>query len=423
MEIGSGCGSVGRGTSAARIGTGALMRVLFVDDESRLFAGMRPELRRERPEWHLSFAQSGEQALAELSADRFDALVTAVQTGSVDGPELLGMVRELYPTMVRLCLPQNLEDEAFLRAMPVAHQFLSSRSADMLLEVIERGCRVRSILNNPTILELIGKLKALPAGPQTFQALSTAIARPNAHTADITGIVSRDTALAIKTLQIVNSAFFRRSAPIMSIQAAVTYVGLEMLKSLALSASVFDALDDSPIAGKLLADLQARSLRRAHLARLLLGESRFAEEAFTAALMLDIGQAVLALGDPGQFERMVASAQAQSQPWHLVEPKMFGVAHPEVGACLLGVWGLPLELVEIVAYHHVPNRVQHAALPVLAAVHVADVLVDSSGERSVKLLPLLDSSFVTRPEVQRCLRDWRIDESTDSRSAEHALAL
>jgi HD-like signal output (HDOD) protein/CheY-like chemotaxis protein len=399
------------------------MRVLFADDKSRVFERLRAELARERPGWYLKFVQSGQQALSELGSDHYDALLTVMETDGIDGPELLARTREQHPDVVRLCLPGDMQDEAFLRAMPVAHQFLSTPCrAETVLEVIERTCTLRSILHDASIRELIGKLKALPAVPQTFQALSAAIARPNAHTADITGIVSKDMALAIKTLQIVNSAFFRRTAPIMSIQAAVTYVGLEMLKSLALCASVFDALDASPPAGRLLADLQARSLRKAHLARLLLGESRLAEEAFTAALTLDIGQAVLALGDPEKFAQMVESARRQGLAWHHVEPEFFGAAHPAVGACLLGLWGLPLELVEAVAYHHTPNRVQHTPTHVLAAVHVADAMVESSSDHS-KLLSQLEARFIERPEVQRCLRDWRIDESTDVRSAQQALAI
>ena len=414
--------SSARSEDSSRLSVGALMRVLFVDDEAGSFEAMRVELKHERPDWQLSFVTSEAEALATLASTPFDAIVTVMSSPQVDGPELLGKVRERHPHVVRLCLPGDMRDEAFLRAMPLAHQFLGNPcTAETVLEVIERACGLRAILQNRAIRELIGSLKALPSAPKTFTALSAAIARPNAHTADITGIVSRDTAVAIKTLQIVNTAFFRRSAPIMSIQAAVTYVGLEMLKSIALSASVFDALDASP-AGKLLTNLQALSLRRAHLARLLLGESRLAEEGFTAALMLDIGQAVLALADPAQFGRMVANAREQGRPWHEVEPRFFGVAHPEVGACLLGLWGLPLELVETVAYHHCPARAQHAATRVLAAVHIADVLSDTS-DPAGKLLPRLDSEFFARPEAQRCLSEWNIDDATDARSAEHALAL
>jgi HD-like signal output (HDOD) protein len=263
---------------------------------------------------------------------------------------------------------------------------------------------------------LIGKLQTLPAAPQTFEALSAAIAQPSAHAAAISDIVSNDRALCVKTLQIVNSALFRRTGTITSIQAAVAYVGLEMLKSLALSACVFHALDASPVTGRLLADLQLRSIRKARFARLLLEDSHGADEAFTAALLLDVGEAVLALSAPSQFEHMAALARERDAPWHEVEPECFGVAHPEVGACLLGLWGLPLELIEAVAHHHCPSRVQHAQTRVLAAVHVADAIVDATAEQPARLLDHLDSAFVARSEVTRYLAAWNIDPAADTRA-------
>ena len=271
------------------------------------------------------------------------------------------------------------------------------------------------------IHELIGNLKALPATPQTFQALSAAIARPNVHAADVAQIVSTDTALSVKVLQLANSAFYRRGVPVTSIQTAISYAGLEMIKSLALSACVFSALDASPAAIKRLQDLQGRSLRKAHFARMLLRESRHAEEAFTAALLLDIGQAVLALSAPEKFEHMIELARSSGRAWHEVELEVFGAAHPEVGAYLLGLWGLPLTLIEAVAYHHTPSRVQHAHTSVLAAVHVADAIVDATADRPAKLLDRLDASFVARSEVSRCLTAWNIHINADDPQAQQKL--
>ena len=96
--------------------------------------------------------------------------------------------------------------------LPITQQFLRKPcSSDGLRELLERACSLRSVLHNRATLDRIGRLKSLPTTPQTFQALAAATAREDAHLADITGIVSKDTALAVKTLQIVNSAFFRRS--------------------------------------------------------------------------------------------------------------------------------------------------------------------------------------------------------------------
>jgi len=400
-----------------------MRRVLFVDEDSAGASALRRAFLPQRAAWDTVFVRSGEEALAELSRDHFDAIVSDMCMPRMDGPELLAKVRELHPRVVRLCLSDAVDEAVFLRAVPVTHQFLSKPcNPDTVCDVIERTCSVGQILHNDAIRELIGKLQALPATPQTFEALSKAIARPTAHAADISEIVSQDRALCVKTLQIVNSALFRRSAPITSIQAAVTYVGLEMLKSLALSACVFNALEASPATSKLLADLQTRSIRKARYAHMLLDGSRGADEAFTAALLLDVGQAVLALGAPGKFEQMVALAHARKLPWHEVEPECFGVAHPEVGACLLGLWGLPLDLIEAVAHHHHPSQVQHAQTRVLAAVHVADAVVDATADQPVRLLDHLDAAFVARSEVARCLAAWNIDPAADARALQRSCA-
>jgi HD-like signal output (HDOD) protein/ActR/RegA family two-component response regulator len=396
-----------------------MRRVLLVDAAPAALAQLQLALQQLRPQWDTAAATSAAAALSALSQQRFDAIVSDIGTPAMDGAQLLAQVRDRHPTVVRLCLSESTDGDAFLRAVPVTHQFLGKPcNVENLGEVLERICSLRDILRHPAIHELIGNLKALPATPQTFQALSEAIARPNAHAADITQIVSNDTALSVKVLQLANSAFYRRGVPVTSIQAAISYAGLEMIKSLALSACVFSALDASPTAVKRLQDLQGRSLRKAHFARMLLRESRHADEAFTAALLLDIGQAVLALSAPEKFEQMIELARSSGRAWHEVEPEVFGAAHPEVGAYLLGLWGLPLDLIEAVAYHHTPSRVQHAHTSVLAAVHVADAVVEATADRPAKLLDRLDASFVARTGVSRCLTAWNIHLDADELQAQ-----
>lgn len=393
-----------------------LKRVLFVDEDTATVTTLRSAFRRERAPWHTEFVQSGEQALAALERERFDAIVSDLHIAHMDGPELLAQVRERHPEVVRLCLSGNLDEELFLRAVPVAHQFLSkSCPAETVLEILERACSLGSLLQDVAVRQLISRLDGLPATPRTFQELSAAIARPTAHTDDISAIVSNDQALCVKTLQIVNSALFRRAAPITSIPAAINFVGLEMLKSLALSACVFNALDAASDTGRLLADLQSRSIRKARCARVLLDGEHGADEAFTAALLLDIGQAVLALGAPAQFARMVELAHQRAAPWHEVEPECFGTTHPQVGACLLGLWGLPLELIEAVAHHHSPSTVPHVHTRVLTAVHLADAMIEGPAA-PVRLTERLDAEFVSRPEVARWLRAWHVDPDADPRA-------
>lgn len=396
-----------------------MMRLLFVDDDPLALEQLRRELVHARLLYDAVYVDSGEAALTALTGGEFDAIISDLRMPGMDGAALLAKVRDQYPNVVRVCMSGAIDDADFMRAVPVTHQFLSKPCiGEALRDVVERACGLRSILHHQGIRALVGRLNSLPATAATFQELSNAMTEPNTHTADISRIVSKDQALCIKTLQMVNSAFFRRPSPVTSIQAAVQFVGMELIKSLALSACVFNALDASPAASRLLKDLQTRSMRKAHFARTLLKDSRHADEGFTAALLLDIGQAVLALCSPEMFAEVMQIARESKRPWHEVEREAFGVAHPEVGAYLLGLWGLPLELIEAVAYHHTPSRVRHAQTAMLAAVHVADAVVDATADQPEKLLDKLDAAFVARTGVNRCLMEWNIDPEEDAHTVQ-----
>src|SRR6202142_3525810 len=400
-----------------------MKRILFVATDTALPDAVCATLAPQRAPWHMEHAPTAAVANGLLDGAEFDAMICDLSMPGSDAPDLLARAQQLYPNMVRLCLSDSLEGDAFLCAVPLAHQFLSTPcNVDSLFEVVERTCAVREILGRPAIRTLVGRLAQLPSTPQTFKALSEAIAEPNAHSDRIAEIVSQDQALSVKTLQIVNSALFRRRSPISSIHAAVAFVGLEMIKSLALSACMFSALESAPAASRLPKDLQVRSMRRAQFARMLLEGTRYAQEAFTAALLLDVGEAVLALGDPEQFQRMIALAQLRAQPWYEVEPEIFGAAHPEVGAYLLGLWGLPIELIEAVAYHHHPSRGAHRQTDVLLAVHVAEAVTRVNPEHPGNLIDRLDPQFVERPEVALCLKSWTLNPEPGSGLAQDPAA-
>ena len=99
---------------------------------------------------------------------------------------------------------------------------------------------------------------------------------------------------------------------------------------------------------------------------------------------------------PDRFAAVVRAARDSGRPFHEVERELLGVTHAEVGAYLLGVWGLPFTIVEAVAYHHTPGLVTDGERDVLAAVHVADALIDfaCAEESGRPTTDLLDVNFV-----------------------------
>jgi YesN/AraC family two-component response regulator len=78
--------------------------ILFVDDEPNILEGLRRSLRPMRAEWEMSFAPGADAALVILASTPFDVIVTDMRMPGLDGAALLEIVREKYPSMLRIIL-------------------------------------------------------------------------------------------------------------------------------------------------------------------------------------------------------------------------------------------------------------------------------------------------------------------------------
>jgi HD-like signal output (HDOD) protein len=134
-------------------------------------------------------------------------------------------------------------------------------------------------------------------------------------------------------------------------------------------------------------------------------ERRTADDAFTAGVVHDIGKIVMALSMPAEVREIATAAEATRRPPYLLEQETLNVTHAEVGAYLLGVWGLPFSIVETTAHHHTPSRAGGEPSPVLAAVHLANVVVDE--QLSSSGLAGLDQPYLEAAGLWAELDDWR----------------
>ena len=349
-----------------------MKRILFVDDEPHVLDGLQDQLRKQRKVWQMVFALGGEQALAELECAPFDVVVSDMKMPGLDGAQLLARIKAEHPAAARIILSGYAERDAVINALPVAHQFLSKPcSVDVLREVVERACSLQTLLRDERVRCAIGKLDRLPSVPQTYWDLTQSIADSNTSLGQVVEIVERDGAMAAKILQLVNSAYFAVAQKQTSLAAAVAYLGTDLLRALTLTAHVFTSSANG-LPGFDLEGLQNHSLRVARLAKRFFDDKTRANEAFTAAVVHDIGKIVLASADPERYAGVLGGNHGSMQREHAKEVEVLGVGHAEVGAYLLGLWGLPLCIVEAVAYHHRPESLASSEL--LCALHVADAL-------------------------------------------------
>lgn len=380
--------------------------VLFVSD-ARSMGVWRDRLRGCEPRWHIRYASDVAAAEAIVAAGMFDVVISALQEHEADGLALLGRIQTRSPRTARIVLRPGTTHDATVQELPMAQQVLSSFCEPTeLWSVVERTCCLNGLVENPLIRELVGGLDRLPSVPRSYLALSQAMSRAEVRIEEIVAIVEQDSAMALKLLQLVNSAFFGRARKITSLSQAVSYLGLDVLRALALSAQVFGMLGGCSLQAYGLEQLQERSMQTAYLARRFLAARGMAEEGFTAGLLQDVGRLVLAVGLKDRYREVIDQARQQQQSPREAEQEAFGVTHAEVGAYLMSLWGLPAELIEAIAFHHNPGGVLHEQTELLDAIHVADAEVEAHYEREACVQPVLDPVLLARPGMADTLLRW-----------------
>lgn len=338
------------------------MKVLFVDDEPRVLEAIERTLFQLDADWEVSFAESGAAALALLEGAPCDVIVSDMRMPVMDGATLLSQVCEKYPKIVRIVLSGQTDEAAAIRVVRVAHQFLTKPcSSDTLQQVIERTRELRAWLSDERMQAVVGRIDRLPSTPRLFGELSKALDDENASADTVGNIVREDPAMSSKILQVVNSSFFSSATNISDVRAAVVRLGLKTIRNLALGVGAFDAVGkfSGPKAAAVEA-LQARALSIAKLAGRIAQGREDADAAFMAGLVCDIGELVL-------------SGNSQPDPDNGATAQ---VTHAEVGAFLLGLWGLPFRIVEAVANHHNPTRNAYDRLGLPQIVWLAACLVE-----------------------------------------------
>jgi HD-like signal output (HDOD) protein/ActR/RegA family two-component response regulator len=353
-------------------------RVLFVDDEPSILAGLKRMLHPLRHDIQSEFAGSGAQALARLAVESFDIVVTDLRMPVMDGPALLAELQRLHPHIIRLALSGHADLDTTMRAVPVAHQFLAKPcDAKTLREVILRVAGLRCLLEERELQTLAAGLRDIPARPESYTALSNQLADPNGKSSDLAALISRDVGLTANLLRIVNSAFFGLPRRVTSIQSAITYLGTATLRSFALANAVTTVL--GPRAREYGYDLElneAHSLLSANLAMQLFTDKQAREDAFMAALLQNIGELLLVAAAPPYALTAFSHAKATGMPLDAAERELKVVSHAQVGAYLLGAWGLPFGLVEAIAHHHQPHTIAHDTLEPVDAVYAAGLIAD-----------------------------------------------
>jgi len=351
-----------------------MKRVLFVDDEPRVLQGLKAGLYARRKDWDMQFAEGGAKAIELMKQAHFDVLVTDLRMPGVDGTTLVARARTDSPETIRIVLSGYANEEQSQRLVSLAHRYLSKPcESKRLEECIDRCLKTQSLIQSEELRTQLGSIGTLPPMPSTFAALQRALADPSVDSGKVAAIIQKDPAVSAKVLQVCNSAFFRLPRRVSSIQQAVSYLGLSTVRSMVLSAELFKPGKSLPACLDLV-QLQKHALSVAGVARFLAADTPWAEDAFLAGLLHDVGYLLLGRVFADKMQRALDAAAA-GMVLAEAEQSHIGVDHGAAGAYLLGLWGLPYEVVEAVANHETPDRIGASGFDVLSAVAIAHALL------------------------------------------------
>ena len=388
------------------------LRILFVDDELNVLEGLARLLRNMRGQWEMDFAQSGTAALRKLAERPYSVVVSDLRMPGMDGVQLLDEIKRRYPLIIRIMLSGHSDQVTALRSVRATHQFLPKPcDPEMLRATIGRAFALRRVMLEPSLKEIISQVHALPTLPQIHMELVKELESPSASIARAAEIVSKDIGMTAKLMQLVNSSFFGLSFHVSTAAEAAMLLGLETLQALVLSVQVFSQFEQAN-AGKFSIDaMMNHSLSVATYAKAIAVVEKCdrvtADHAFLGGMLHDVGKLVLVANLPQRYCEAIMLARREQLPLAGAERITFGVSHAEVGAYLLGLWGLPEPIVEAVAFHHSPSNCTVEGFTPLTAVHVADVLEHEMRLNPEVTPPPLDRKYLANLTTVARLEAWR----------------
>jgi HD-like signal output (HDOD) protein len=279
-----------------------------------------------------------------------------------------------------------------------------------LKSLIDRALGLDIWMANEDIRRLVSGMGAFPAMPPLLLDIEAALATPKVTASQIGDIIARDAAISAKLLELFNTAGFGGSRQVTDLQKAVDVLGFDLAKWLVAALALVHEYDRVKPAYFSMDQFWRRSTAVARMAREIAlrhtADSALANAAFAAGLLHDVGTAILAGAFDEQYQAVLMVANDQRDPVWQVEKNNFGASHGEVGAYVLSLWGLPMEVLEAVALHDRPSGGPKPVFAPLTAVHIAQVWqheMESDGSPG----PKISGSYLDEVGVFERLADWR----------------
>jgi putative nucleotidyltransferase with HDIG domain len=250
-------------------------------------------------------------------------------------------------------------------------------------------------MNTLALADVIKSVRDLPSLPAVVIELLSSCDQSDASIDLLADKVSRDQAVAAKTLRIANSSFYGLQRKVTTIQQAIIVLGLDCIRTLITAAAVTENFSSAQHASFDFKAFWRHSVATALCSKMLAREVKVNHDvAFITGLLHDIGKLVLVTSFPQQYSQAIAYRATHDCYMLEAERKVLGVDHTVAGLALAEYWKFPVVVQRAIGEHHAPKILDHKDIP--GVVHVADAIVhalDLSRQEDALVPPMIESAW------------------------------
>lgn len=270
-----------------------------------------------------------------------------------------------------------------------------------------------------SVQQLLTNDLRLPSPPAIAVKIVDLVRREDFSFKQLASIIEADPALVSRILRLANSGFYGVSKSVSTIDKAISVLGANSLKNLALSFILSEAFRGQRGAGFDFDSFARRAITASVASQLIAAEIDFhSDETFITSLLQDIGVAAMFLSNKEEYIKVLDERLVDRRPLNVVEAQTFGYDHQEVGAELLKMWNLPESIYLPIRYHHetrnVPPKIERLCSVIRASDRLAAVYCGSSKVKSAHdAQEVLSKTFGLSEERSSALIDRVAEKSRE----------
>jgi len=235
-----------------------------------------------------------------------------------------------------------------------------------------------------TLIKAMNGAVSLPALPTVVARLVAVVDHPDASGDELVRLVSSDPVIALRILKQANSSYYDFSKSVCTVQTAISVLGVDAVKDVALGIPVFECATDDT--GHLFDEslFWEHSVGCGVCAGMVAGDMGTVDpdEAYLAGLIHDVGRLVMSLYARETFLDAISAAESDGEVLAAKERELLDIDHCEVGGWLSKSWNLPPRLYEAILFHHQPELASASSRHLASLVNLADAVANTAGFRA-----------------------------------------